>query len=74
MELGSLAPMALIAIFVAMLVTAFEMRAALVPPSCPECPHCQAAAAERERRDHELQAWYARQNGLDGKDDDDRIG
>jgi hypothetical protein len=67
--LFSLVPFAL---FVAIIVTAYEMRASLDPPSCSECAHCQALAAERERRDQELQSWYARSNRIDADEEDDR--
>jgi len=65
-------PMALIALFVAILITAYEMRASLAPAACEECPHCRALAAERDMRERELQAWYAQSQGLDGDEDDDR--
>jgi hypothetical protein len=66
---SSLVPFALL---VAIIVTAYEMRKSLEPASCPECPHCKALAAERERRDRELQAWYARSNHIETDEDDDR--
>lgn len=68
-------PMALVLLFVAILVTVYEMRVSLAPASCAECPHCQAIAAERVRREHELETRYARSHGYDiDKDDDRRIG
>lgn len=66
---SSLVPLALL---VAIVLTAYEMRTSLEPDSCAECPHCQDLAAERERRDQELQAWYARSKGIDPDEDDDR--
>jgi hypothetical protein len=72
MDVSMMAPLALIAVVIAMIVTAYEMHGSLSPASCPECPHCLALAAERERLDRELDTWYARQNGLDHRDDDDR--
>jgi hypothetical protein len=74
MESTVLLPIALVALFIAMLVTAYDMRRSLAPVSCSECPHCRELAAERERREHELQTWYARTHGLDNDDDDRRIG
>ena len=71
---STILPMALVALFVAMVVTAYEMRRSLVPVACSECPHCRDLAAEREQRERELQTWYARTHGLDGDDDDRRIG
>lgn len=67
-----MAPLVVAAVVIAMIFTAYEMRRSLSPDSCPECPHCLALAAERERLDRELDTWYARRNGLDHKDDDDR--
>ena len=69
-------PVALVALIVAMLITAYELHASLTPISCNECPHCRDVAAERKARELELQTWYARTHGLDGDDDDDdrRIG
>jgi hypothetical protein len=67
-------PMALCVLFVAMLITMYEMRVSLEPASCGECPHCQALARERAQRERELQIWYARTHGLDDDDDDRRIG
>jgi hypothetical protein len=74
MESVLVTPLVPLALFVAIVVTAFELRASLAPASCAECPHCRALAEERERRDRELQTWYARSNHLDDEDDDRRIG
>ena len=65
-------PLVPIALFVAIIVTAYEMRTSLEPPSCPECAHCQVIAAERDRRDRELQARYAQSNRIDADEDDNR--
>ena len=67
-------PITLIAVAAGIIVTAYEMRAALEPASCPECPHCRAAAIEREARQQDLQEEYARRNHLEDEDDDRRIG
>lgn len=72
MESLLLSPLVPIALFVAIIVTAYEMRTSLEPPSCSECAHCQALAAERDRRARELQAWYAQSNRIDADEDDDR--
>jgi hypothetical protein len=63
---------ALLAAIVAIVVSVYELRASLSPAVCSECPHCRSAAAERQRRDQELQDWYARKHGLDLDDEDDR--
>ena len=65
-------PFTLVALAVAIVVTAYEMRTALEPVHCPECPHCLAAAREREAQQQELADQYARRNGLNRNDDDDR--
>jgi hypothetical protein len=69
---GALSSLVPFALFVAIVVTAYELRTSLQPDSCPECPHCQALAAERERRDRELQTEYARSKRIDADEDDDR--
>jgi hypothetical protein len=71
-DIASIQPILLLALFVAIVLTAYEMRVSLRPTSCPECPHCQATARERAQRERELETWYARRNGLDGDEDDDR--
>jgi hypothetical protein len=72
MDQTMLLPMALVALFVAFIVTAFEMRLSLTPDSCPECPHCRERAAEQAARQRELDGAYARSHGLDRDDEDDR--
>jgi hypothetical protein len=72
MDETMLLPMALVALTVALIVTAFEMRLSLAPDSCPECSHCRERAAEEAARQHELDRAYARSNGLDMDEDDDR--
>jgi hypothetical protein len=67
-------PVTLIALVVAIVGTAYEMRTALQPANCPECPHCRGAAIEREAQQRDLQDQFARRNGLDDGDDDRRIG
>lgn len=67
-----LLPMALVALAVVIIVTAFEMRLSLAPDSCPECPHCRERAAEEAARQQELDRAYARSHGLDRDEDDDR--
>ncbi|MFL5668869.1 MAG: hypothetical protein ACJ77U_05745, partial [Chloroflexota bacterium] len=60
--------------------TWIELRSSLKPQVCPECPHCRAIlerqrheAAEEARRQRELSSWYARRNGVDDSEDDDRL-
>jgi hypothetical protein len=72
MDIASLQPIVLLSLFVAMVLTAYEMRSSLKPVSCAECPHCQSLARERAQQDRELETSYARRNGLDGDEDDDR--
>jgi hypothetical protein len=77
---ASFAPIILAALTVGIVASAIELRAATMPPACPECEHCrarardhQAAADERRRRQEELQGWYARRNGLDRDEDERRL-
>jgi hypothetical protein len=74
-----LMPMALVALTVAFIVTAIEMRLSLAPETCPECPHCRQRAAEKATLQHEkavrqreIDGAYARMHGLDRDEDDDR--
>jgi hypothetical protein len=68
-------PVALVAIAVAFVVTAIEMRLSLAPDSCPECPHCRERTAAESAAQRELDQAYARSLGLDRDEDDDhRIG
>jgi hypothetical protein len=76
---ASFVPIVLLALTAGMIGAAIELRDATKPPSCPECSHCRAAAyerrreaEERERRQAELQSWYARHHGVDGRDEDQR--
>ena len=61
----------LFATVVAMILTLYELRAALAPASCDECPHCRQIETERRRRDEELQRSYAREHRLDPGDDEE---
>ena len=68
-----LAPLGLIALVAAMLITLYEMRTALRPATCPECGHCRTLAASREREQEQLAREYAKRVGLPDEDaDDDR--
>ena len=69
-----LQPMGLVALVVAMIVTLYEMGAALRPVTCPECRHCQERVAEEARLQDQLAREYARRNGLDDDKDERRIG
>ena len=68
----ALLPIALVALVVAFIVTAIEMRVSLVPDACPECPHCRERAAAEAAAQRELDQAYARSLGLDGDEEDDR--
>jgi hypothetical protein len=63
----------LVALAVAMILTLYDMRAALAPETCPECPHCRARAEADRRQQQELAREYARKHGFDGDDDDRQI-
>jgi hypothetical protein len=60
------------ALVVAMIVTLYDMRTALRPATCPECGHCRQRAAEEARLQDRLAQEYARRNGLEPDDEDDR--
>ena len=65
----------LFALAVAMIITLYEMGAALRPTTCPECSHCRAVAEAEAREQERLSREYARRVGLPDEDDDDhRIG
>jgi hypothetical protein len=72
MDVSMLQPLGLGAVIVAMIVTLYDMRVALRPATCPECRHCQARAEEEARLQDHLAREYARRNGLDIDEDDDR--
>ncbi|HET7703161.1 MAG TPA: hypothetical protein VFK35_07160 [Candidatus Limnocylindrales bacterium] len=67
-------PTSLIALAVALVVTLYDMIAALRPVTCAECSHCRARANDEARRQEVLAREYARRLGLDDEDDDRRIG
>lgn len=75
----AIVPLVLVALAAGMYSTWQELRSSLQPATCAECPHCRdllaerrAAAREDARRQAELRTWYARRNGLDDAEDDDR--
>ena len=76
----SIVPLVLVALVAAMASTWLELRNSLKPAFCDECPHCRSIR-ERERHEAEVEArrqrelgtWYARKNGLDDGEDDDRL-
>jgi hypothetical protein len=72
MDGSLLEPMGLAALFGAMIITLYEMGAALRPATCPECRHCQANAALAAREQERLNREFARRVGLDDEDDDNR--
>jgi hypothetical protein len=67
-----LQPIGLVALTVAMIVTLYEMGASLRPAVCAECPHCRQLAEEDAVRQERLSREYARRNGIDADDDDER--
>ena len=67
-----LQPLGMGALIVAMIVSLYEMGAALRPVTCPECRHCQERAEEEARLQDHLAREYARRNGLENDEDDDR--
>jgi len=61
------------ALVIAMILTLYDMGAALRPATCPECRHCRELAEDKARRQEALSREYARRHHLDD-DDDRRIG
>jgi hypothetical protein len=72
MDGSMLQPLGMGALIVAMIVSLYEMGAALRPVTCPECRHCQERAEEEARLQDHLAREYARRNGLENDEDDDR--
>ncbi len=72
MEGTMLQPLGLVALVVAMIVTLYEMRVSLRPATCPECSHCRQRAEEAALLQERLSQEYARRNGLEIDDDEDR--
>ena len=70
---GSLLPISLVALAVALAVTLYDMTASLRPVTCAECSHCRARAEDEARKQEALSREYARRVGLDDEDDDRRI-
>jgi len=63
----------LAALAAAMIMTLYEMGAALRPATCPECSHCRALAETKARERERLAREYAKRIGLPDNDDDDRL-
>lgn len=72
MDGSLLQPLGLAALVGAMIITLYEMGAALHPTACPECGHCRAIAETDAREQERLAREYARRIGLPDEDDDDR--
>jgi hypothetical protein len=72
MDGSLLQPFGIVALVGAMIITLYEMGAALRPVTCPECHHCRTLAAEAAREQERLAREYAKRIGLSDKDDDDR--
>lgn len=71
MDGSLLQPMGLAALVGAMIITLYEMGAALRPAACPECSHCRAVAEADAAEQDRLAREYARRTGISGTDDDD---
>ena len=72
----AIAPLLLGAFVAAIWSTWTELRSSLQPATCAECPHCcdllgrrRREAEDEERRQAELQTWYARRHGLEDDED-----
>jgi NADH:ubiquinone oxidoreductase subunit F (NADH-binding) len=62
----------LVALAVAMILTVYDLRASLLPQTCSECQHCRERAETERLTQERLAREYARKNGFDHGDDDDR--
>ena len=71
MDGSLLQPIGLTALVLAMIITLYEMGAALRPATCPECSHCRALAEADAREQERLAREYAKRAGLPDRDDDD---
>jgi hypothetical protein len=70
---GSMLPiLGLVALVGAMIITIYDMRAALRPATCAECPHCRSRAAAEAVEQERLAREYSAKVGLPEEDDDDR--
>lgn len=66
---GSMLQLGLVALIGAIVLTTYEMRAALKPVACPECTHCEARAEADRLEQERLAREYARKMGLPWDDD-----
>ena len=71
MDVSTLQLAGLLAVGSAMIITLYDMGAALKPVACAECPHCRAAAAAEAREQDRLRREYAQRVGLPTNDDED---
>ena len=71
MDGSLLQPTVLAALAGAMIITLYEMGAALRPATCPECSHCRAIADADAREQERLAREYAKRVGLPDRDDED---
>jgi hypothetical protein len=55
-----------------MILTVYDLRASLLPQTCSECQHCRERAETERLTQERLAREYARKNGFDHGDDDDR--
>jgi hypothetical protein len=63
----------LVALVGAMIITLYDMGAALRPATCAECPHCRSLAEAKAREQERLAREYSARVGLPDEDDDRRI-
>lgn len=61
----------LVALAIAMILTAYDLRASLGPETCSECQHCRERAEAERLTQERLAREYAQKHGLDQRDEDD---
>jgi hypothetical protein len=68
-----LIPPLILGLFVAIGLSAVELRRSLEPPVCSQCAHCRMRAIEKQREEERVSQWQTRTWGMkDGEDDQHR--
>ncbi|HET7030010.1 MAG TPA: hypothetical protein VFI34_05830 [Candidatus Limnocylindrales bacterium] len=70
----SILQVGLVALFGAIVLTMYELRASLRPVACPECDHCRARAeADRAEQERLARDYAQRMNLPHDEDGPDRL-
>jgi hypothetical protein len=63
-------PPLILALFIAIVFVAVELRNSMQPPVCSQCAHCRMRAIEKQREEERVEQWQTRTWGMkDGEDD-----